>query len=179
MEKVRYEGDIEKFLLTLKNLNIDAEMTGVAGRHMIEKRLPIEARRRWAHKNFDLDSEFIETVRNCTKAEESFKEQLGLEKSREDPKELKWGKSEPNESNIAFKDNRTKPKWNNVRNNYNPQEKQEYAEIKAQAAKGNNFGETRQTDCPAAYKDKKPEIRQQRGRAGQCTRCGMKNHAWK
>ena len=30
VEKVRYEGDIEKYLLTLENLNIDAEMTGVA-----------------------------------------------------------------------------------------------------------------------------------------------------
>ena len=80
MEKVRYEGDIEKHQLTLENLNIDAEMTRVAWRHMIERRLPIEARRRWAHKKFDLDSQFIERVRNCTKAEESFKEQLSLEK---------------------------------------------------------------------------------------------------
>ena len=70
MEKVQYEGDIEKYLLTLENLNIDAEMTGVGRRHMIEKRLPIEARLLWAYKKFDLDSEFIETVRNCTKAEE-------------------------------------------------------------------------------------------------------------
>ena len=29
MEKVRYEGDIEKYLLTLENLNIDAEMSVV------------------------------------------------------------------------------------------------------------------------------------------------------
>ena len=114
MEKVRYEGDIEKYQLTLENLNIDAEMTGVAWRHMIEKRLPIEARRRWAHRKFDLDSQFIESVRNCTKAEESFKEQLGLEKSTEHPKNRKWGKSETNKSNIAFKDNRTKPAWNKV-----------------------------------------------------------------
>ena len=45
MEKVQYDADIKKYLLTLENLNIDAEMTGVAWRHMIEKRLPIEARR--------------------------------------------------------------------------------------------------------------------------------------
>ena len=70
MEKVRYEGDIKKYLLTLENLNIDAEMTGIGRRHMIEKRLPIQARRLWAYKNFALDSEFTETVRNCTKAEE-------------------------------------------------------------------------------------------------------------
>ena len=62
MEKVRYEGDIEKYLLTLENLNIDAEMSGVAWRHMIQKRLLMEARRGWAHEKFDLDSELIETV---------------------------------------------------------------------------------------------------------------------
>ena len=55
MEKARYEGDIEKYLLTLENLNIDAEMSGVAWRNMIEKRLPLEAHRRWANKKFDLD----------------------------------------------------------------------------------------------------------------------------
>ena len=63
--------------------------------------------------------------------------------------------------------------------NYTPQEKKEYAEKKAQAAKGNNFGDTGHTDWAAADKDIKPEMRLQRGRAGQCTRCGMNNHAWK
>ena len=43
MEKARYEGDIEKYLLTLENLNIDEEMSGMAWRNMIEKRLPLEA----------------------------------------------------------------------------------------------------------------------------------------
>ena len=36
MEEIRYEGDIEKYLLTLENLNIDTEMSGVAWRNMIE-----------------------------------------------------------------------------------------------------------------------------------------------
>ena len=78
----------------------------------------------------------------------------------EHQKDRKWGKSEPNKSNIAFKDNRTKPTWNKVQKNYSPQEKKEYAEKRAQAAKGNNFGETRHTDWAAADKEIKPEIRQ-------------------
>ena len=86
MEKVRYEGDIEKDLLTLENLNMDAEMSGLACRNMIQKRLPLEARRWWAHKKFDLDSDFVEAVRRCTKAEESFEEQLGLEKTQDNPR---------------------------------------------------------------------------------------------
>ena len=124
-------------------------------------------------------TQFIKTVRNCTKAEDSFQEQLGLEKSTEHPKDRKRGKSEPNKSNIAFKDNQTKPAWNKVLKNYSPQEKKEYAQKQATAAKGNNFGETRHTDWAAAHKDIKPEIRQQRGRAGQCTICGMNKHVWK
>ena len=179
METVQYEVDIEKYLLTLENLNIDAKMTGVAWRHSIEKRLPIEARRRRAHKKVDLDSQFIKTVRNCTKAEQLFKEQLGLEKSPEHPKDRKWGKSEPNKSNIALKDNRTKPAWNKIRKKYSPQDKKENAEKRGQAAKGNNLEETRDTDWAAALKNIQPEILQHRGRAGECTRCGMNIHAWK
>ena len=76
MEKIRYEGDIEKYLLTLENLNMDAKMSVVAWRNMIEKRLPLEATRRWVHKKFYLDSEFVEAVWRCTKAEESLEEQL-------------------------------------------------------------------------------------------------------
>ena len=81
MEKVRYEGDIKKYLRTLEKLNIEAEMSGVASWNMIERRLPLEARRRWALKKFDLYLVFVEAVRRCNKAEESFKEQLGLEKT--------------------------------------------------------------------------------------------------
>ena len=111
MEKVRYEGDIEKYLRTLENLNIDAEMSAVAWRNMIEKRLPLEARRRWTHKKFDLDSEFVEAVQCCTKAEEQFKEQLGLEKTHDNPRQKGWGRGERNK-NITFKEIKPKPAWN-------------------------------------------------------------------
>src|SRR6266404_8217191 len=99
MEKVKYDGNIEKYLLDLENLNIEAEVTGIAWRTLVERRLPIEARRRWSHKKFDLDSEFIEAVRNCTKAEESFKEQLGLGRNEEPRKDKEWGRGEKRKSN--------------------------------------------------------------------------------
>ena len=35
------------------------------------------------------------------------------------------------------------------------------------------------SDWNAAHKDMKPDTRQQPGRAGQCTRCGMTNHMWR
>ena len=111
MEKVRYEGNIEKYLLTLENLNIYAEMSRVAWRNMIEKRLPLEVRRRWGQKKFDLDSECVEAVRRCTMADKSFKEQLGLEKTHDNPREKGWGCGERNK-NITFKENKPKPAWN-------------------------------------------------------------------
>ena len=60
-----------------------------------------------------------------------------------------------------------------------PEEKRLYAEKRNQATKGNNQGKVEQTDWNAAHKDIKPETRQQRGRAGQCRRCGMTNHTWR
>ena len=84
-------------------------MCGVAWRNMIEKELPLEARRRWAHKKFDLDTEFVEAVRRCTKVEASFKEQLDPENTHDNPREKGWGCGERNQ-NITFrKTNQNQP----------------------------------------------------------------------
>ena len=138
----------------------------------------MEARRRWAHKKFNLDSEFVEAVRRCTKAEESFKEQLGLEKPHDNPREKGWRRGERNK-NITFKENKPKPAWNKSRKNYTPEENRLYAEKRNQATNGNNQGKVEHTDWNAAHKDIKPDTRHQRGRAGECTRCGMTNHRWR
>jgi len=45
MELVKYQGDIEKYLRELENLNLQAQVTGIAGGYMVEKRLPLEALR--------------------------------------------------------------------------------------------------------------------------------------
>jgi len=50
MELVKYQGDIEKYLLELENLNIQAQVTGIAWRYMVEKRLPLEALRRLSNQ---------------------------------------------------------------------------------------------------------------------------------
>ena len=159
MEKVRYEGEIDKYLLTLENLTIDAEMAGVAWRNMIEKLLPLEAPTGWAHRKFDLDSEFVEAVRRCTIAEESFKEQLGLEKPLENSRERRWGRGERNK-NITFDENKPKPARNKTRKNSAPEEKRLYAEKRNQATKGNNQGKVEHTGWNEAHKDIKLETRQ-------------------
>ena len=43
MSTVRYQGDIERFVLEMENLNIHAKMTGVSWRKMIEDQLPEQA----------------------------------------------------------------------------------------------------------------------------------------
>ena len=60
------------------------------------------------------------------------------------------------------------------------QRKKDYMQEKRnQATKGNNQGKVEHTDWNAAHKDIKPETRHQRGRAGQCKRCGMTNYTWR
>ena len=125
-----------------------------------------------------MDSEFVEAVPCSTKAEESFKEKLGLEKPHNNLSEKGSGRGERNK-NITFKENKPKPAWNRTRKNNTPEEKRLYADKRNQATKGNNRGKVEHTDWNAAHKDIKPETRQQRGRAGQCTRCGMTNDMWR
>jgi len=40
IEQVKYQGDIEKYLLKLGNLKVVAQDTGIGWRSMVEKRLP-------------------------------------------------------------------------------------------------------------------------------------------
>ena len=78
MELVKYEGDIEKYLLELENLNIQAQVTGIAWRYTVEKRLPFEALRRLSNQEYGSDPEWLAAIRTVTKAEEAFDEQWGL-----------------------------------------------------------------------------------------------------
>lgn len=63
--------------------------------------------------------------------------------------------------------------------NYLPEEKRLYREKRNQATKQIGQGKVEHRDWNAAQKDIKPETQQKRGRASQCTRCGMTNHTWR
>jgi len=78
MELVKYQEDIEKYLLELENLNIQAQVTGIAWQYMVEKRLPLEALRRLSNQEYGSDPERLAAIRTVTKSEEAFKEQRGL-----------------------------------------------------------------------------------------------------
>ena len=78
MELVKYLGDLEKYLLDLENLNIQAQVTGIAWRYMVKKRLPLEALRRLSNQEYHSEPEWLAAILTVTKAEEAFKEQRGL-----------------------------------------------------------------------------------------------------
>jgi len=78
MELVKYQGDKEKYLLDLENLNIQAQVTGIAWRYMVEKRLPLEALCRLSNQEYGSDPEWLAAIRTVTKAEEAFNEQRGI-----------------------------------------------------------------------------------------------------
>jgi len=67
MELVKYQWDIEKYLLELENLNIQAQVTGIAWRYMVEKRLPLEALRRLSNQEYSSDPEWLVAIRTVTK----------------------------------------------------------------------------------------------------------------
>ena len=70
MELVKYQGDIEKYLLELENLNIQAQVTGITWRYMVEKRLPLEALRRLSNQEYGSDPEWLAAIRTVTKAKQ-------------------------------------------------------------------------------------------------------------
>jgi len=78
MDQVKYEGDIERYLLGLENLNILAQVTGIAWRSMVEKGLPLEALCGLSNQEYGSNLEWLAAIRTVTKAEEVFKEQSGL-----------------------------------------------------------------------------------------------------
>ena len=64
--------------MEMENLNVLAGVTGIAWRKMIEDELPVEALRRLSHREYVDDGEWLEAVRNVTRAEEDFKERKDL-----------------------------------------------------------------------------------------------------
>jgi len=62
MELVKYQGDIEKYLRELENLNIEAEVTGISWRYIVEKRLPLEALRQLSNQEYGSNPEWLVAI---------------------------------------------------------------------------------------------------------------------
>jgi len=52
---VKYHGDIAKFLPEMENLDIQARVTGIAWRKMIENQMPQDALRRLSLRDYGED----------------------------------------------------------------------------------------------------------------------------
>jgi len=63
LRSAKYRRDVGKFLMEMENLNIEARVTGIAWRKMIEEEIPEDAFRRLSHREYVDDGEWLEAVR--------------------------------------------------------------------------------------------------------------------
>ena len=177
MGSVKYHGDVAKLLMEMENLNIQARVTGIAWRKMIEDELPVEAVRRLSHRDYVEDGELLEAVRTVTRSEEDFKERKDL--SGGSPSGATRGekrKLEDSKQTVAAKC---------VKRQYTAMEKAPYQKKKAGERKVKKeesvapTGEVRNKLWAEAHQGVDQKVVDKRKSANECTRCGMKNHTWK
>ena len=75
MEKMKYTGNIDKFMLEFENHNTYVRLSGVAMRQMAGRTMPREAKRRLSTLEYPLDSDWMAASRECTRREEIFLEE--------------------------------------------------------------------------------------------------------
>jgi len=123
MGSVKYPGDVAKFLMEMEKLNIHARVTGIAWRKLIQDELPVEALRRFSHREYVDDGEWLEAVRTVTRAEEDFKER----------KDLRGGgpSGATRENKTKFEDSKPTVAAKRVKKQYTGTEKAAYQKKKA------------------------------------------------
>jgi len=171
MELVKYQGDIEKYLLDLENLNIQAQVTGIAWRYMVEKRLPLEALRRLSNQEDRRDPELLAAIQTVAQAEEAFKEQRGL--PHEQSTKSDWSGKHKRAKDWGEK---TSPK------KYSSSEKAAYKAKKAAEKMGKSAPEAQKLEH-ANFKGPHSGIHNEendkRRKNDRCIRCGIPGHKWK
>jgi len=177
MGSVKYHRDVAKFLMEMENLTIHARVTGIAWRKMIEDQLPIEALRRLSHREYVDDGEWLDAVRTVTRAEEDFKERKDLRGGG--PSGMTRGdKRKFEDSKATFAAKREKRQ-------YTAKEKVDYQKKKAGERKVKKDGsvapegEVKHRVQADARKGVDQQVVDKRKSDNECTRCGIKTHAWK
>jgi len=177
MGSVKYRSDVAKFLMEIDNLNINARVTGIAWRKMIEDELPVEVLRRLSHREYVDDGEWLEAVRTVTRAEEDFKER----------KDLRGGgpSGTTRSEKRKFEDWKPTITTKRVKKQYTATEKAAYQKKKAGERKGKKEGavapkgEARHTVWSEAHQGVDQKVVDKRKSDNECTRCGMNNHTRK
>ena len=70
MDKMKYTGNIDKFILEFENHNTYVGLVRLAMRQMAGRTMPREAMRRLSTLEYPLDSDQMAALRECTRSEE-------------------------------------------------------------------------------------------------------------
>ena len=174
MGSVKYRGDVAKFLREIENLSIDARVTAIAWRKMIEVELPVEALRRLPHREYVDNGEWLEAVRTVTRAEEDFKERKDLRGGG--PCGTTRGKKR------KFEDLNPTVTAKPVNKQYTAKEKADYKKKKGGERKEKKEGsvapqgEVKDKGWAEAHQGVDQKVGDKGKSEKECTRCGMRNH---
>jgi len=172
---VKYSGDIAQFLREMENLNINARVTGIASRKVIEDAIPENARRQLSNREYVDNGEWLEAVRTVTRAEEDFQER----------KSLRGGGPSGNTRGEKWKFEHSKPTATakRVKRQYSAKETADYKAKKAGERMINKqglvapVGEVKCTVWAEAHKVVDQKVVDKRKSDNECTGCWFKNHA--
>jgi len=176
MDKIIYKDRIDTYLLLLENLNIKADLTGIAWRVKVENKLPQDILRRLSHFKFNDDDHWIETMREVGRQEEELLERGKLSKSISTPHNpaLKRKREGLEKGfNTKFeKKNDNKPRKDNTSRWKSPR-------TTTTAKRNGNNSKDEHTDWKKAHEGIAEEMGEKRKREKQCTRCTLDNHTWR
>src|SRR6195952_5271163 len=160
----------------MENHNTYEGLSGVALWQLLSRSIPKEALRRLSVQEYEKDEDWVAALREVTRREEIFNEELSL---RHDPgsgsKESGGGKRKREESKATTKSKRQ-------RKEYTTEEKVAYKLKKENERKGKGNapvkGKIINTDWKMADNGIRESVTNNRKNAQQCTRGGMNIHTW-
>ena len=172
MEKMKYMGKIDKFMLEFENHNTYMGLVGVAMRQMAGRTMPREAMRRLSTLEYQLDSDWMAALRECTRREEIFLEEQSW---RQDHGGRKTDGKRKREDKAV-----TKPR--KQKKIYTAEEKAAYKAKKENERRGTGSAPSKKkvvnTDWNMAYQGIKDSIVKERKNAKQSRCCGFNRHTW-
>ena len=157
----------------MENPNTHVGLSGVALRQMLSRTIPKDALRRLSMKEYERDVDWIAALREATRREETFLEDLSF---RQDHTVGSNGSGKRKREDKAT----TKPK--RQKKEYTAEEKAAYKLKKENERKGTGQasakGKIINTNWSTTHQGIQEAIIQTRKQAKQCTHCGLSNHKW-
>ena len=172
MEKMKYTGNIDKFMLEFENHNTYVGHVGVAMRPMAGRTMPREAMRRLSTLEYPLDSDWIAALRECIRREKMFLEEQSW---KLDHGSRSTDGKRKREDKVV-----TKPRKQKKR--YTTEEKAAYKAKQENKRRGTGSAPSKEkvvnTDWTTAHQGVEDSIVKEQKNAKQCTRYGFDQHTW-